>query len=64
MKVKVKKPNVCYIVNARRTGVLRVHKHDTAMSPCPSFARAFCRHEPKVMRSGGRRMNLTVVRTL
>ena len=33
MKVKVKKPNVCYIVNARQTGVQRVNKHDTAMPP-------------------------------
>ena len=37
MKVKVKKPNVCYIVNARQTGVLRVNKHDTAMPPSLSL---------------------------
>ena len=33
MKVKVKMPNVCYIVNAHHTGVLWVNKHDTAMPP-------------------------------
>ena len=64
MKVKVKKPNVCYIVNARQTGVLRVNKHDTAMPPVPPVPLARYRHEPKVMRSGGRRMNLTVVHTV
>jgi len=37
MKVKVKKPNVRYIVNARQTGVQRVNKHDTAMPPSPSI---------------------------
>ena len=53
MKVKVKTPNVCYIVNARQTGVLRVNKHDTAMSPSPSFTRARYRHEARVLGRGG-----------